>query len=511
MTSLERRAWAPFVVWLALALIAAVPYLMAELRPPPGSRFLGAFYYPDDFCQYLSFSEQASRGSFLFLNKFDPRPHPAVLVNLEWWLVGILGSLLGGRLALASRLLGLAASLALVLAFWRALGRGGLQRGGRAWGLVLVVTGGGLGWLRLALGQSGFYVPDIVGGMYPWHQMLFNTHFVVGSALLWWTLLLFLEWRRRGGSGLAWTLCGWALGLSRPYDLPVFVVVASADLVLHRGPPSRRSVASDMLALARLAPVFLYYLWLMGATSFGGWGAQAGELPLHRLEVLWAILPAAGLILAGWTKPPGTADLPLRRLAGVWVVVLLAIILLWSATPLVKSLGTSLGASALLCAALCCAPRRLPIAVVALCPTSVLLLWRAFHPAPHAFVPEDYVAAAEALSSACRSPDVVIAPSTLSLLLAARTPCHVALGHRLLTPDYRAEVAEGRRLYAEQTAPAWRLEYLLRRDAEFILLPAGREAWLGADPPYRTILRRPSLEAWQRLPPSRPPPAAPTQ
>lgn len=492
-----RALKAPLLSWLGLSLLVTAPYVLAELRPPPGREFLGAFYYPDDFCQYLSFAEQASRGRFLFVNKFDARPQTGALVNLEWWLAGAMSIPLGGRLTLAWHALRVLSVLGLVFAFWRALAMGGLRGKALVWGLLLVVTGGGMGWLRLLLGQSGGQVPDIVAGIYPWHQMLFNTHFVFGAALLWWSLLLFLDHRRRGGHGLAWTACACALGLSRPYDLAAFGVMAATDVLAHPR-ASRGGTLCDLLSLARLAPVLAYYLWLFRGSSFGGWGAQSAELPFRALEVLWAVLPAALLVALGLRSgTAGPAELPLARLCAVWGVVLVALVTL-SPAPIVKQLATSLGASVLLWAALRCPPGVLPIAALVLSPTSLFLLWRAFHPAPQAFVHEDYAAAADALRASCRPGDVAIAPTDLSLLLAARTPCSVALGHRLLTPRLSAEVADGNRFYAAETSPQWRLDYLARKDASIVLLPAGQGAWLGSSTRYRQMLRLPILEVWQR-------------
>lgn len=66
------------MAWLAVALITTLPYLAARKTPDAprfaGMRFSGAIAYVDDFYQYLSFAEQASRGAFLLSNKFDPEP-----------------------------------------------------------------------------------------------------------------------------------------------------------------------------------------------------------------------------------------------------------------------------------------------------------------------------------------------------------------------------------------------------------------------------------------------------
>src|SRR5512145_1112349 len=77
-----------------LLALTSLPYLAAWRWPPSGQVFGGAFFYEDDFHQYISCVEQAMRGRFLFVNKFDVRPQTPYVVNLEWWLGGVLARLL---------------------------------------------------------------------------------------------------------------------------------------------------------------------------------------------------------------------------------------------------------------------------------------------------------------------------------------------------------------------------------------------------------------------------------
>ena len=90
-------AFAAFVV------ITTAPYVAAWLNPPSASRFVGVFFYRDDFYQYASFAEQAQRGAWVFRNKFDTRPHEPFVVNLEWWAAGVLGRALGDRSRASTR------------------------------------------------------------------------------------------------------------------------------------------------------------------------------------------------------------------------------------------------------------------------------------------------------------------------------------------------------------------------------------------------------------------------
>jgi hypothetical protein len=482
-------------LWLALSIVTVMPYAVAQIRPPEGTRFKGIFFYRDDFYQYMSFAEQASRGAFVFRNKFNIEPHQPVIVNLEWWAIGVLGAALGGRLEAAYHVVRLAALAGLVAALRRLLAAAGLTSARLGWALALVMTGGGLGWLRLAQGRPGSFIPDLLMGIYPWHQALLNGHAVVGTALFLWTILLHLDWRAGQGPRWRWIASGWALGLCRPYDLLVFavmaVVLAVRDLV--RGAP-RRAVVDSVLSLIWLAPVFAYYaLLLRPGSPFRGWdGVQSGDLNPPTFEFAFAVGPAALL----WLVFRRYGSRELRATLSVLAVILVALILLYRA-PLMKTFVTSSGAVVLLLAASVVPRSWLPAATALLCPTSVFLLWRALHPWPECFAPEDYFRAVEDLRSACAPQDFALAPTDLSLMIGGLTPCAVSVGHRGLTPDYPRRVAEGEQFYDPATSPEWRLRYLRDTRARFVLLAAGRGAWLGGASHWAPRLKLRLFEIWE--------------
>ena len=498
-----RKAGLVLGAWLLLGVVSTLPYLQAQQYPPSGGSFTGALFYPDDFYQYASFAEQATRGAFLFSNKFDPEPHGPAFVNLEWWAAGRLGAIVDGWPLVGFPVLRIAAIGALLLAIARLLGAAGLEGAHLGWGMALVATGGGLGWLRYFQGAQGWRIPDVLMGLYPWHQTLSNVHFVVGTALLLWTIHLHLLWRQGRAPRWAWLAVAWILGLSRPYDLaalgPVVIGLAAWDAVETRQWKPAVRAASD---LVWLAPLFAYYAFMVGGhPSFGGWGAQSGDLSPPRREFLMALGPAAVLILAGRRIGPATREATdVRRALILWCGALTTLLLVWTAPMAKQCLG--LGAALLLWAAVVTPARRLAVAVFALSPTSAVVLWLAFHPGPSSFVPADSLAVTTMLHRACAPGQVTIAPTDLSLAVAALTPCHVALGHRLLTPRFKEAVVEGNRFYDAATPLEWRLMYLDRSNAEFVALPAGHGDWLGPSPPFERILARPSLELWQRSRPA---------
>ena len=434
----------------ALAAVTTFPYVWAAWHPPaPGSVFTGAFFYQDDFYQYLSFVEQAARGRIVFANKFDAAPHRAAVVNVEWWAAGVLAFLSGGSPVLGFHALRVAAIVGMVAGAARLLSAGGIGGGRLRLALVLFASAGGLGWLRLLGGTPGSRVPDVVMGLYPFHQALMNAHFVAATALFLWTLALHLEWRAGRRGRLGWIACGWALGFSRPYDLVSFAIAAAVLAFLK---PRTRPILRSLLELAWLLPVFGYYAVLMSAQrGLGGWtGVQSSDLTPPLAEFALALLPALVLAATGWRREPTPDPTGVRVAIAVWAAVVAAIVVGYP-SPMVKQFATTLGPAVLLLAGLLAPPRALAAGIALLLPTSAFLLWRVLNPYPVWYAHRDYAAAVEVLQDACRPGEVAVAPSDLSLMIAGLTPCTVALGHRGLTPRWPQAVEAGTRFYDPAT------------------------------------------------------------
>jgi hypothetical protein len=489
------------VGWIALAAVSTAPYLWSLRNPPPGTEFTGIFYYRDDFYQYVSFAEQVRDGALLFRNKFDAARREPVLVNLEWWAAGALGAALGSPVA-GFHALRLLALYALVAAAVRVFTLGGLSGAHRAWALALFLSAGGLGWLRLWTGTPGWQIPDVAMGFYPFHQSLTNAHFVVGTALLTWSVILLAEWREGRRRAWPWLATAAVLGLSRPYDLVTFTLVALALCAWDAAVPGARAAAwRRALPLAWLLPVFAYYALLVGThPSYRTWGGQTMDLSPPLYQYVFALLPAA----AAWAffalrrRGRGLAGAALPRALLAWWLVL-AVLLVALRSALTKQSVITMGAAVLLLAGLQLPRRWLPWTALAAAPTSVFLMWRLFNPWPDCFAPPEYFQAARTLAAACAPYDVALAPTDLSLMIAGLTPCSVALGHRTLTPHYERELQDGDRFYHDPgTQAPWRREYLDRLGARFVVLPAGGGALLGAEAPYAPILRTGLLEVWER-------------
>ena len=482
-----------FAAWSTLTIL---PFLQASALPPKGRWFTGFFHYQDDLYQDLSFVEQARRGQLLFRNKFDIRDQEGFLINLEWGAAGVLARALRLGPIGGFHVLGFVAAFGFVVAASRVLLAGGCRS--LLWGLALVLGGGGLGWLRFWMGDRAWALPDLATTLFPWNQRLAGgPHALLGSGLFLWALLGLVE-SRSGGSRLRWLVPAALLGLIRPFDLGLFCVTAVVLLGIEASGQSSpgRHWLRGCLDLAWLAPVLFYdVLAFTLHPSFAVWSsAQNSIASPGAASLAWALAPAAVLAAAGlWGSASGELALRLRRALAVATLCMVGL-------SVIVSYGfqflNSLGSVLLLLAALGTHQRWLPVVAGVLAPSSLLLLWQAFNPSPQLFAPRDYQAAVRALERSCRPGDVLVAPINLSILVAGLTPCHVALGHWVLTPDREARGRESERFYDPSTSAAWRLEYLSSLRAAFVALPAGRAESLGPEPGFRRILVTPLLELW---------------
>jgi hypothetical protein len=351
----------------------------------------------------------------------------------------------------------------------------------------------------MAAGVPLWRSPDLLTGLYPWHQAVGNAHFVVGLALLLWTIEFLLRAREgRVGRG-PWVLLAWCLALARPYDLvPLLCIVAGlAVFDIAEGQPVDRS-ARQVWGIVWLAPVFAYYAWLTQVDgAFSGWGNQASDMTPRRADYVLALGVPLALAAYGAIRLGQPSDRELRRTLALWCGGLITLLLAWN-TPLTKQALTSLGAVTLIACAVAIPRRWLPVAALALFPTSALVLFFAWQLAPAAHLSAETAAIVGTLRKACQPGDVAIAPTDTSLAIAAGTPCHVAHGHRLLTPRFAEELAAANAFYDPAADPAARRRYLDSRSARFVVLPRGGGPWLGPSPPFEPLQVLASVELWGR-------------
>jgi hypothetical protein len=470
---------------LVLCALASAPYLRAALAPPAGRVFAGTFHWIDDFCNYVSYAQQAESGRIVFEDKLSPVPQPPALVNLEWSIVGWLSALAGRRPFLAYRVFGALATLALVAGIFQWLRGLGVPATHRLAGAVLVCTAGGLGGLLFELTARPVQrCPDLAVGFHPFLGILTQPHWTAGTALLLWAL--WCTWRARTlRQHLVAIALGTALGLVRPYDLAL-LLAARGLAVLTGSRPARWP--ARLLPLAGLLPVMAYLGWVFHR-GFGAFSSnEYAGIPLPPLDLAWAIGPPALCLLAGLRLRTAARRAAALHL-GAWIAVAVVFVLLRPVSFSLQ-LGVGLGAPLLLLAARALARFRPAVTVLAalVLASSAIVAYRiVWRPEASWFPPAEQRGAAAALREPCREGGLVLSPADIGLYTIALTSCRAYVSQPA-APGFAERRRETIAFYSGAD-PAARGAWLDRRCITHLVLPgdAGEraEAWLGAGTTFR--------------------------
>jgi hypothetical protein len=474
--------------WIALVLcvVAAAPYVHAALQPPTGRTFAGTFHWIDDFSNYVSYAQQAESGRFVFEDKLATRPQRPVLVNLEWWLVGRLSSLLGRRPFLAYRVVAALATFALVFAVFTWLRGLGVPATHRPAAAVFVCVAGGFGGLFFELTDRPVQrCPDLAIGFHPFLAILAQPHWAASLALLLWALWWAFRARRPAEHALALAL-GTALALVRPYDVALLVGARGLAVLAVRRPGAWMK---RLLPLAGLLPVLAYLSWVFGR-GYGGFSSDAyAAIPLPPLDVLWALGPAALGLLAGLRLRTAARRAAAAHLAA-WTAIGVAMLLL---RPVSFSLqfGVGLGVPLLLLSARALArfrPALTAVAALALATSASVAYRIVWRPETSWFPPAERRAAAVALREPCREGGLALSPADIGLDVIAFTSCRAYVSHPA-APGFAGRQRETRWFYGPAEA-AQRAEWLDRRCITHLVLPGdGGETAAGWTGPGSTFRR----------------------
>ena len=494
------------IAWLFTVAWSATPYLKATLAPPPGQRFVGAFYFVDDFYNYLSYAQQAEDGSFLFRNKVLLDDHPPALVNLEWALVGNLGRLLGGGASswpIASSASSRRPVLLFVFDLW--LLRLGLPESHRLPALLLLTTAGGLGGLLFSLGSRPLTeCLDLYAGLFPSLGLLVNPHFVAGTALLAWALLCYED----ATSPRAWlvaTLVGTSLALVRPYDFVMLGLVrGTAVLVLE---PVRRWPRA-LVPLVGLLPAVAYLYWLFYVNPAFAFYAGAPYGFPARKAFAWALIPAALLALTALARPFASRE-ERRAMAhlAIWAgfgVLVIVVQPVHFSLQFLAGIGFPL--LALGAAGLARFSARVTFATaVAFSPTLVVALRFVLTPNTLWLAPRENMEIVEALESECHPGDILMAPPSLGVFAYGLTACRAYASHPI-APDYERRRDDIQRFSG--ASPRERLAFLDEARVRHLILPGDAGpipvAWLGPAAPFQRVAVAGSPGRWslyERRPP----------
>jgi hypothetical protein len=320
---------------------------------------------------------------------------------------------------------------------------------------------------------------DLSPGIFPFLSALANPHWLVGT----WLLLESGAAVSRAASRadiLRGLLLAMVLGLSRPYDMVLLVLVQVAAVLIRR---PAGEWARSLLPLTGLLPVVAYLYWVFFAIArFRGFSGVYYHPP--PLDLLLALGPALALAIWAVRSGGGSAAPEMRLRLWLWT----ALGVLVTASGAVRfSLQFGVGAGLPLLMLGAWGLPRLgrrggPVLVAAFATTAVVALRIVMAADPHWFVAAERRQAVLALREQCRAGDVVMGPEDLGLQMLSLTACRPFLAHPV-SPDYESRKAAVTAFYTSLPASERRRLLEIARVRHVLLpgrLPPEPTPWLGA-------------------------------
>lgn len=302
---------------LGVALLAALPYVLAYAQASHGLAFAGMFWSPHDFAQYGAAMREGAAGSWLIHDHLTGEPHRPAFMYPLYVALGRMASLLRLDLQLAYHAVELISRGILLVSlylFCRAALEKAIQRR-LAFSLIALSTG-----FELALPETSTFV-----------TLFTAPHLMLGLAFLllsaWLYLLSWSTGRLRHAAGAGITVLG--LGLTNPFSLVSLCAVIAAHLGfmgLRRAVVPRGALLSAGAIFLAAAPFLAYNLLAFTMDPF--WGTVYGAQNVTPSQTVPELALRLGplLVLAAFGLPAFLRGLtPARWLILTWIVVSLAL------------------------------------------------------------------------------------------------------------------------------------------------------------------------------------------
>lgn len=516
LTSIEKRWVLAFA--MVVMLVTSIPYLIGYSAEGDIARFSGFVIAVEDGNSYIAKMLSGATGSWLFRTPYTAFPQSGALMFFPYILLGKLAAspAIHEQLVAIFHLYRVVAGGLAILATYDFLSFYIMDLRYRWLGLILIILGGGLGWLVLLVGDEtwlgslplDFYSPETFGFL-----ALFGLpHLAMSRALLLWTLLIYLHASRASSNyqvailpiAIKMSLLWFVSGLFQPLVMAVVGIVIAIHLLTiaavnfwnrSRGQNwdwKRWLLLCRLVLVSGILPglLILYNLWVLWSDPFiAGWTQQnliKSPHPLHYLLAYGVLIPLAwigtkrlmslsswqGWLLVGWLIVlPLLAYTPVnlqRRLPeGIWVawvtvsMVGLEQVLTRDRRPTFRYLW--------------------PVILLCLTLPSTLIIWlggmftagRVEFPV---FRPRDEIAVFEFLREEAFNQEVVLSAYETGNALPAWAPLRVVIGHGPESVNLSEVRPKVTAFYSSDTQDSQRLSLLNQHDVSYVFWgPAERQ------------------------------------
>jgi len=473
-------------VFLVLAFLFSLPYIVGAMLTPPGAKFLGLLRLRDDLAVYLSWMEQVRQGHILFVNLFTNMEQQHPFFNIFALLMGGLSKILHispVKMLFVSRYL---FALCLVFLLYAFLTYIFPERKMKRTGLLLLVFSSGVGWL------TGGYSParGIENSVDLWQpestvflSVYVNPLFSFSLIFILAFFLALLKWKNWKG-GLLAGVSLLVLANAHTYDVVIVGVVwifYVGLLWLRNKKMPWRDIGNALIALIIAAPALYYQIYLLRSEPL--FSARA-EVPTLSPSFWWYITGVGFLLpLAVWAiikrvKEKKLDDVFLFLTA--WAVAGFLLPYLPFSFQRKLFMGTQIPLAIL--ATMAVAPEyitryrnALPLLLFFLFPSNGVILAtdiyslvtnRPLYPQP-TYLSRSEIEALNWLRDYTNPEEVILAIPDFACYIPALSGRRVYAGHWGETPDYSKKYKEVLRFYKDREKER-REAFLREKDIEFV-------------------------------------------
>lgn len=445
---LIKRKWI-ILIGVLVMVGTSVPYLLGYACQGDKWHFTGFLIGVEDGNSYIAKMLTGAVGNWFFRSPYSSEYQAGVLAYLPYMILGKLtaGPAQHEQLVVLFHVYRFFGGILVTLAMDDFLSLFIRSENQRRWALIVILLGGGMGWVVAVMESKHFLGSIPLDFLSPegfgFLGIFGLPHLAVGRAFLFWGAASYLGKGSSVRAGIYWLV----MGLFQPmFGIIIWVVIglhALAEILLDKF--RNRSLdwtfnfsylKKALIAGAISCPLILYTAWsFFNDPYLIAWTAQ-NYLPsphwLHYLIAYGMILPFAfwgvlkwirskpkeGLFLACWMIAfPFLVSAPVttqRRLAeGIWVILITAAFGILSGrerTPIYAKVLAGL-----------------------LFPTTIILLWgassRATHPSAPGFIPSQQIEAYQALRDIAPQNSIVLSSFQVGNSLPAWVPVRVVQGH----------------------------------------------------------------------------------
>jgi hypothetical protein len=493
---MKREEWRWLAAMTAIAvLVTSLPTLILMAQASADRPFVALPLLDNDVISYLAKMRHGAMGEWLYQNPYTSLAHVASPIYLIYLLLGHAAALTSDarigldRLVAVYQAARMLFSVAMLIILYRLIAEFLEEIRFRRLAWLLIVYGGGLGWLLIVLSGSTLPFSGPPLDLYLAEAtmivpLLILPHTLLARSALYGGIIAMLwadrqgDWKAVGVAGGCWLIATVAI----PFDVLVAGAIMGGWLVMRwlsqRRVPIRLGLMAGMAGLPAVFFALGTLAIIKGDRVYAAWQAQNTlpiPSPVHLLSMFGVQIGLAiPAVMLAWRRRMPQVDL----LTG-WLIAspLLILIPVPYQLRLIESFSVPLGlAVALFFKSLDGWVRKVSLALTvgALAPTTLFLLLGAIglsvYGRDQVLLRPDLAALLEWLRVHGDRDSVVLSSTEEGVLIPAVAPVLAVLGHPFETPGYAELSATVRDFYSIKMTESQSREFLRKYLVRYILV-----------------------------------------